>query len=94
MSVEAPSLLTDDNIPSPFETLWKSTGVFKINTHIQGHFISLHFHCSAIHCNTVLSSMAKPNSSFSILPCLLHKLSCILNYYPFQSLQFEGIQMI
>jgi len=59
MSDEAPSLLTD-NISSPFEPLWQSTGVFKINTHLQGHFISLHFHCSAIHCNTVLSTMAKP----------------------------------
>jgi hypothetical protein len=59
MFVEAPSLLTDNNIPSPFELLWQPTGVFKINTHLQGHFISLHFHCSAIHSNTVLTIMAK-----------------------------------
>jgi len=60
MSVEAPSLFTDNNISSPFEPLSQSTGVFKINTHLQGRFINLHFHCSAIHYNTVLSSMAKP----------------------------------
>jgi hypothetical protein len=59
MFAEAPSLLTDNNTPSPFEPLWQPTGVFKINTHLQGHFINLLFHCSAIHCNTVLSSMAK-----------------------------------
>ena len=33
------------------------------------------------------------NSSFSILPCLLHKLSCMLNYYHFQSLQCKRIQI-
>jgi hypothetical protein len=53
---------------SLLETNQPSVGAFKINAHLQGYFISLCFQCLPMHCNTVLSSTSKPNSSFSIMP--------------------------
>jgi hypothetical protein len=40
--------------------LCPSVGAFKIDAHLQGYFISLHFHHLSIHWKSVLSNMAKP----------------------------------
>jgi hypothetical protein len=48
------------HIPSLYELLQSTSEAFKVNAHLQSYLMSFRFHCLAIHCNTVLSSMAKP----------------------------------
>ena len=73
--------------------LHPSVGAFKIGAHLQGYFISLHFHHLSIHWKSVLSSMAKPfiQVVFHVAMFCTTNPHVLQNIVPLQSLMFSRI---
>ena len=76
--------------------LCPSVGAFKIDAHLQGYFISLHFHHLSIHWKSVLSSMAKPFKQFvfHIAMFCAKNPHVLQNIVPVQNLMFSRIFLL